>query len=71
MRERALTEQRCQPAMRGPAPTRFEVEEDPVDGWTYDPPSRFLTFNGNRIPPRGSTITIRYTVDPGYVVTAD
>ena len=35
---------------------------EPRDAFT-----RYLQFHGDAVPPRGSTILVRYTVDPGYV----
>jgi hypothetical protein len=41
-----------------------EVAEDPANGWTYDVATWYLTFHGTGIPPRGSVVTVDYTVDP-------
>ena len=42
-----------------------EVPEDPQRGWTYDPETWFVRFNKDAVPPRGSTISARYTIQPG------
>jgi hypothetical protein len=44
-----------------------EVAQDPTDGWTYDVPSWTITFHGAGVPPRGSTVSVSYTVDPSRV----
>lgn len=41
-----------------------EWAEDPVNGWTYDEATWFLSFH-EQVPPRGSTISVQYTVQPG------
>lgn len=41
-----------------------EWQEDPVNGWTYDEATWFLSFH-DRLPPRGSVISVQYTVRPG------
>ncbi|MCB9759850.1 MAG: VWA domain-containing protein [Alphaproteobacteria bacterium] len=38
------------------------VEADPNEGWTYDAENRMLRFDGVYVPPRGSTISVEYTV---------
>jgi hypothetical protein len=40
------------------------VVQDPTDGWTYDQTTWFIEFHGAAVPPRGSSITATYTVDP-------
>jgi hypothetical protein len=42
-----------------------EIPNDPTNGYTYDESSWFITFHGDAIPPRGSSITAEYTVIPG------
>ena len=42
-----------------------EVAQDATNGWTYDESTWFITFHGDAIPPRGSTVTAEYTVIPG------
>lgn len=41
------------------------VEESQINGWTYNETTMFLTFHGNGIPPRGSTIVANYTIQSG------
>lgn len=41
-----------------------EAVSNPVNGWTYDVDSWYITFHGTGIPPRGSVIVAEYTVDP-------
>lgn len=41
-----------------------EVASDPANGWTYDVPSWYVTFHGASLPPRGSIIVAKYTIDP-------
>lgn len=41
-----------------------KVESDPAAGWTYDPETWFVEFHGEP-PPRGSVITVKYTIQPG------
>lgn len=41
------------------------VEEDPVNGWTYDPEYWMIRFDGDYIPPRGATLSILYEVAGG------
>ncbi len=36
------------------------VPEDANNGWTYDPETNYITFNGDSVPPRGSVITVYY-----------
>lgn len=40
------------------------VPPDPAQGWTYDWQTWRLTFHGDAIPPRGSTIVVEYEVAP-------
>jgi hypothetical protein len=42
------------------------VPEDPENGWTYDWQTTMVTFHGDAIPPRDSTIRVEYevTFDP-------
>lgn len=42
-----------------------QVEEDPVDGWTYDAEYWMIRFDGDYLPPRGSTISIKYEIAGG------
>lgn len=42
-----------------------EVPNDPQRGYTYDEASWFITFHKDAIPPRGSSVSASYTVDPG------
>ncbi len=42
-----------------------EIPEDPQRGWTYDEDTWFVRFNKDAIPPRGSTVSARYTIQPG------
>ena len=42
-----------------------EVPEDPVNGWTYDEDTWYLSFGPNAIPERDWQITADYTVQPG------
>jgi len=37
-----------------------QVFQDSVNGWTYDPATMVLKFNGNSIPPAGALIQINY-----------
>jgi len=53
-------------------PETLEVEVDgekvdpgETDGWTYDEPTWMLQFHGAAVPPRGSEISVTYTVQPG------
>jgi hypothetical protein len=41
------------------------VDDVEASNWTYDPDTWFVTFEKSAVPPRGSTITAEYTVDPG------
>lgn len=41
------------------------VAQDPANGWTYDELTWWLEFHGTAIPPRGSELSVKYTVDPG------
>ncbi len=41
------------------------VPESQRNGWTYDTSTWFITFAESAVPPRGSTITATYTVQPG------
>jgi hypothetical protein len=41
------------------------VAADATDGWTYDEATWFLEFHGASVPPRGSSVTATYTVQPG------
>ncbi len=43
------------------------VPNDPSNGYTYDEASWFVTFHGTAVPPRGSTVSATYTVDPGRI----
>ncbi len=38
-----------------------EIEEDSVNGWTYDDATCFLTFHGTSVPPRESELHANYT----------
>ncbi len=38
------------------------VPGDSLNGWTYDPETNFITFNGDSVPPRGSVINVLYDV---------
>ena len=40
----------------------FLVPQDPVEGWTYDSEYRTIRFDGDYIPARGSSLTVRYEV---------
>ena len=40
------------------------VPQDTVNGWTYDSANWIVYFNGDSVPPRGSSITITYTIAP-------
>ena len=40
------------------------IEQDPVNGWTYDATGPSITFHGASVPPRGATVFANYTVDP-------
>ena len=42
-----------------------QVDEDPVNGWTYDAEYWMIRFDGDYIPPRGSTISIKYEIAGG------
>ena len=35
---------------------------DTDDGWVYDSEYRSIRFDGEYVPPRGSTVTVRYEV---------
>lgn len=50
--------------VRAPDTEDVEVVEDPANGWTYneDPTAPEILFAGTAIPPRGSEVTIEYTV---------
>jgi hypothetical protein len=37
------------------------IPADAANGWTYDETTLYLTFHGDGIPPRGSTISAKYT----------
>ena len=41
------------------------VDEDRLNGWTYEPTTWYLAFHGASVPPRGSQIRAHYTVAPG------
>jgi hypothetical protein len=41
------------------------IEEDPTNGWTFDESTLFLSFWGNAVPARGTTIVANYTIQPG------
>lgn len=41
------------------------IVADEVDGYTYDVDSWFIEVHGSAIPPRGSSLSATYTVDPG------
>ncbi|MCB9794873.1 MAG: VWA domain-containing protein [Alphaproteobacteria bacterium] len=38
------------------------IEPHPVTGWTFDSVNRMLRFDGDYLPPRGSTLTASYKV---------
>jgi hypothetical protein len=38
------------------------VIEDPVEGWTYDPEFKQIRFDGDYVPPRGSSLSIYYEI---------
>tara|TARA_B110000037_G_C17058438_1_gene480805 strand:+ start:283 stop:1191 length:909 start_codon:yes stop_codon:yes gene_type:complete len=38
------------------------VPEDPVNGWTFDTEFKTLRFDGDYIPPRGSSISVEYEI---------
>jgi hypothetical protein len=38
------------------------ILEDPVDGWTYEPEYKQIRFDGSYLPPRGSSISIKYEI---------
>lgn len=40
----------------------YDVEQDDAEGWSYLEDHAQLHFNGDSVPPRGSVITITYTV---------
>jgi hypothetical protein len=40
------------------------VPEDPINGWSYLPGQRAITFNGNSIPLPGADVRILYDVGP-------
>jgi hypothetical protein len=40
------------------------VLQSPDEGWTYDWQSQLLSFHGEAVPPRGSTIVVEYDVAP-------
>lgn len=42
-----------------------ELPQDPVNGWTYDPTTCYLTFGRNAVPGRGAELAAEYTVAPG------
>lgn len=42
-----------------------KIKEDAANGWTYDETTWFITFHGDSVPPRGSTVGAEYTVQPG------
>ncbi len=42
-----------------------EVDESDINGWTYDPATWYIEFHGDAVPPRGSEVSVSYTVDPG------
>lgn len=42
-----------------------EIPEDPVNGWTYDPETCYVTFADLAVPPRDSEILAEYKVAPG------
>lgn len=41
------------------------IEEDPTNGWTFDESTLFLSFWGDTVPARGTTIVANYTIQPG------
>jgi hypothetical protein len=42
------------------------VDDDEVTaGWAYDEATWFITFDKSELPPRGSTITAQYIIQPG------
>ena len=41
------------------------IEQDPVDGWTYDEEYWMLRFDGVYVPPPASVLTVNYTVAGG------
>ena len=41
------------------------VQEDPTNGWSYDPDTWYIEFHGDAVPERGAEISVSYTVDPG------
>ena len=38
------------------------VEEDPVEGWTYEPEYKQIRFEGDYVPPRGSSLSVYYEI---------
>lgn len=42
-----------------------EVPADALQGWTYDEETWYVTFHGDTVPPRGSQISITYTIGSG------
>jgi len=42
-----------------------KVDEDPTNGWTYEPETWYIEFHGDSVPPRGAEVSVAYTVDPG------
>lgn len=47
------------------------VEENEIDGFTYDPDYWMVYFHGDAVPPRGATITITYEVANGGSLDVD
>lgn len=48
-----------------------EVLEDPVNGWTYDYETWYLTFHGDAIPERGQQVVATYDVQSGAASPID
>ena len=40
----------------------YDVDGDELIGWTYDATYSQITFHGSSVPPRGSVVTVDYTV---------
>jgi len=38
------------------------VAEDPVNGWTFDSEFKTLRFDGDYVPPRGSSVSVEYEI---------
>lgn len=47
------------------------VEEDEINGWTYDPDYWIVYFHGDGVPPRDASITITYEVANGGAMAAE